>query len=123
MDEEGYQRERRRERQYERLGTRTPRCPCCGETHPACFEGHHIAGRQYDPTTILVCASDHRKLTDMQKDHPMFDPDADPFLQSLAHFLWGLADMLVLAAEKLKEFAAGLLQRARNGSTGQMEVK
>ena len=53
----------------------------------------------------------------------MFDPDADPFLQSLAHFLLGLADMLVLVAEKLREFAAGLLQRARNGSAGQTEVK
>jgi hypothetical protein len=88
MDDEDFQRERRNERRFERMGTRTPRCPCCGETSPECFEEHHIAGRRYDQdTTIFVSATCHLKLTELQKSHPMFDPNADPFLQSLAHFL------------------------------------
>jgi hypothetical protein len=49
----------------------------------------------------------------------MHDRDADPLLQSVAHFLYGLADLLELAnvleevAGQLREFADALLERAR----------
>ena len=42
----------------------------------------------------------------------MFTANADPFLQKLVHFLLGLADMLELIVEKLREFASPLMERA-----------
>ena len=53
----------------------------------------------------------------------MHDSNADPFLQALAHFLLGLADMLELAIEKLREFAAALLLRAREIGPVTQEVR
>jgi hypothetical protein len=119
MNRVAFDRQRRMERWFEKMGTREPRCPCCPETHFACFEGHHLAGRLYHPFIVWVCVNDHRKLTDMQKDHPMHHPDADPLLQSVAHFLYGLADLLELATVlddgggQLRNFADALLERAR----------
>ena len=107
--------ERRKEARFSTLGTRTPRCPCCGETSWVCFELHHVSQRLFDRRfTIPICANCHRKLSEMQKDHPMFDNSADPFLQNLVHFLLGLADMLELIVEKLREFASPLMDRARD---------
>jgi len=45
-------------------------CPFCGEDDPRCAEDHHIAGRKYDDMTVRVCRNCHRKLSDMQRDHP-----------------------------------------------------
>lgn len=79
-----------------------------------CFEQHHLGGQEFDRrTVIIVCVRCHRRLTDMQKDHPMRDPNADPFLQTLVHLALGLADLLELVVEKLREVAAALRIRAR----------
>ena len=81
-----------RERNYERLGTRSPICKNCGETHPValtgvdpdiiCYEcrrmndgkssveAHHIVGRHNDPATVKVDGNDHRILSDMQRIWP-----------------------------------------------------
>lgn len=123
METRNFDREARMERRFQTLGTRTPRCPCCSESTWNCFQVHHIAQAKYMPdVTIIVCLNCHRKLSEMQEEHPMFDKNADPFLQSLVHFLLGLADMFELAIEKLREFASALMQRAREvGPVGEGE--
>lgn len=123
MNKAEFERERRQEQRLQKIGTRTPRCSCCGETHWSCFEEHHIAGRKHDPSTIFICVTCHKKLTESQKEHPVIDPNADPFLQRLAHFLLGLADMLELAAEKLREFAHALRLQERGNGVQTMETK
>ena len=40
------------------------------------------------------------------------DPAADPLLQTIGHFLLGLADLLRLAVQKLTEFGHTLIERA-----------
>ena len=60
----------RRQRAIERLGTRNPKCAHCGEADPLALELHHIAGQAYDRATVIVCRNCHRKLSDLQKDHP-----------------------------------------------------
>ena len=62
--------ERRKQKALERLGTNTPVCVLCGETNWRCLELHHIAGQALDGTLAIVCRNCHRKLSDMQKDHP-----------------------------------------------------
>ena len=51
-------------------------------------------------------------LSDLQKDHPPVDPNADPMLAVIGHFLLGLVDMLRIIVEKLQEFGAALIVRA-----------
>ena len=50
MDQLELNRERRRQRALERLGTNNPRCPFCGFDNPLALELHHIAGEAFDET-------------------------------------------------------------------------
>jgi hypothetical protein len=63
-------RDARRERAYERLGTRNPRCGCCGKNDWRVLELHHPSRRAHDAAfVIIMCANCHKQLSDEQKDH------------------------------------------------------
>lgn len=108
MDEED-----RKQQRLRRLGTRTPCCVGCGETHPAVFEQHHIAGRKNSPQTATLCLNCHRKLTDKQRDHspPGLKKAMGP-LTSIGHYLLGLADLLTTIVEALRKFGTWLIGEA-----------
>src|SRR5579872_5605646 len=104
--------EARRQRAIERLGTKNPKCLYCPESDPIVLERHHLAGRDYDEATVIVCRNCHRKLSDRQKDHPEKIADPPDALEVIAHFLLGLANLFEFLIEKFREFAAQLLDRA-----------
>ncbi len=114
MNDDDLKREKRKQSTLEKLDTNEPRCSICGETDWRCFERHHVAGRARDPITALVCFNCHRKLSDEQLDHPASEEADDPTLDRIGHFLLGLADMLRLIVEKLREFGHALIDRARS---------
>lgn len=111
-------REIRKQRRLEKLGSNAPICGTCGEADCRVLEKHHVAGRKHDRDTVVVCRNCHRKASDEQKDHPGFNPAADPVLHSIGMFLIGLADLLELVLEKLAEFGLALIERAAP-STGE----
>lgn len=112
MDKIAIDRETRKQRRLEVLGTNTPRCGTCGENRWQCIEKHHPSDRRRDPlTTVLECRNCHRILSDDQRDHPALNPDADPMLDMIGHFMLGLADMLRIIIEKLYEFGLALVAR------------
>jgi hypothetical protein len=113
MTDEERERERRKQRRLEKLGTNNPRCPLCGETDWRCMEVHHVAGQARDSVTVTICANCHRKRTDEQKDHPSAGPRCDPLLDKIGHFLLALADLLRPILEKLTEYGRALIERAR----------
>ncbi len=102
----------RRERAFERLGTRNPRCIYCDVTDPLLLERHHVAGREHGNDTVIVCRNHHRQLSDLQKEHPEKIGDPSDTLESIAHFLLGLADLFEFLIDKFREFAGQLLDRA-----------
>jgi hypothetical protein len=102
----------RRERAYERLGARNPICPRCGETDPLVLEKHHLAGQAYSNDTVIVCRNCHRKLSDLQKDHPEKIADPADELETIAHSLLGVADLSEFLIDKFRDFAQQLLKRA-----------
>ena len=104
--------ERRKQKRLEKLGTNEPRCGTCGENRWQCIEQHHAADHGRDETTVLVCRNCHCVFSDNQRGHPAFDPDADPLLASIGHFLLGLADMLRAILAKLTEFGLALIERS-----------
>lgn len=106
-------RERRRQRACERLGTNEPRCPFCGATDPLVMELHHVGGRAFDDTLVPVCRNCHRTLSDWQKDHPGSIGDPPNESERIGHALMGLADMFELLGRRLREFAAKLIASAR----------
>ena len=84
----------------------------CSERDWRCFEDHHIADYKRDDLTVPICRNCHRKVSDDQNDHPVFNPTADPMLDRIGHFLLGLADLLRLIVERLPIFAQMLIDRA-----------
>jgi hypothetical protein len=112
VTESELKREQRKQRRLEGLGTNDPHCCQCGEDDWRCLELHHAADFGCDSTTVIACRNCHRKLSDIQKDHPPFDPNADPVLHAIGRFLLGLADMLERIFEKLRVFGELLIERA-----------
>lgn len=113
MSEAQMRRETRRQKALDRLGTDNPVCACCSETDPACLELHHLEGEDFGATLVTVCRNCHRKLSEAQKDHPAQLGEKPQSLETIGHFLAGLADLLVLLANKLREFAEYIIDYAR----------
>ena len=112
MTDEELARETRKQRRLELLGTNEPRCGICGDIRWQVMERHHPADYGRDDATVLICRNCHRVLSDDQKDHPVFNSDADKTLDTIGHFLLGLADMLRIVLDKLYEFGRALIERA-----------
>jgi hypothetical protein len=104
--------EKRKQRRLEKLGHNNPVCGTCGERDWRCLELHHVADRDRDDLTVAICRNCHRKVSDDQKDHPVFNSNADPMLDCIGHFLLGLADLLKVIIERLHVFAHMLIERA-----------
>jgi hypothetical protein len=103
----------RKQQRLRRLGTRTPCCVGCGETHPAVFEQHHIAGRKYFDDTVTLCLNCHRKQSDKQRDHVQPGSKGPTgLLAAISHYLLGLANFLAMVAETLFKFGSLLIGQA-----------
>lgn len=105
--------ETRKQKRLEKLGSNHPVCVICGESDWRCLEQHHIAGKDYDDSLATTCRNCHRKLSDTQKDHPPKVAQAPSGLESIGHFLVGLADLFALIVEKLREFGRVLIASAK----------
>jgi hypothetical protein len=127
-------RETRLRTAYERLGCTNPHCIICGEPNPLRLEQHHPAQHEFDGETIPLCASHHKDASDWQKDHPQKIPGCTSPLEPIAHWLFGLGDLLRIAsqepaaealkelliyiADKLHKFARTLVDFARAAVEG-----
>ena len=112
MNNNDFERERRKQRRLEKLGSNNPLCGMCGESDDRTLELHHVAGRKHDETVAILCRNCHRKVSDDQSDHPATTGTADPLLASIGNFLLGLADMLAIIVSKLCEFGHDLIARS-----------
>lgn len=113
MTDKELAREIRKQRRLEKLGTNSPICGTCGEADYRTLEKHHVAGRKYDPDTVITCRNCHRKVSDDQKDHPAIDANTDAMLSVIGMFLLGLVDLLELVSDKLSAFGLALIERAK----------
>ncbi len=113
MDDREKLQERRKQKALERLGTNSPVCVLCEEADWRCLELHHIAGKSFDGALAIACRNCHRKLSDMQKDHPQSASTPPEQLDRIGHFLLGLADLFALLVEKFREIGRDLIVRSR----------
>ena len=102
--------EHRKQRTLQRLGTDLTQCVVCGEVDWRCLERHHLAGRAYDDTTVILCRNCHRKQSDPSANADA--PSNPPSLECIGRFLLGLAALLLMLAAKLKTFGDDLLAAA-----------
>lgn len=112
MTNDEFERERRKQKRLEQLGSDDPHCGMCGHSDWQALELHHVAGQKYDESTVPLCRNCHRIVSDDQYDHPAFDPDTDAMLVNIGHFMLGLADMLRRIVAKLNDFGLALIGRA-----------
>jgi hypothetical protein len=110
MNKHDNDRERRKQRFLERMGTDHPVCVTCGETEWCTFEGHHIAGRQFDEHVEYFCANCHRLLSESQKYHPKATSKAAGTVECAGHYCLGQADILIPAGRMAEKFGHQLLE-------------
>lgn len=106
--------ERRKQARLHKLGTNHPRCAVCGNADWRVIEEHHPDTRKHDNLVVLLCANDHRIVTDDQKDHPKQHENSDNDLFRIGNFLLGLADMLKLILDRLYEYGSALIEKANS---------
>ena len=121
MDKLELNRERRRQRALERLGSNNPRCVICGCDDPLALELHHLAGQAFGDDLAPVCRNCHRRLSDYQKDHDIGQASPAGEIEPIRRFLLGLADLFEMLVKRLREFAAKLaaLDRSTNPQNGE----
>lgn len=103
-------REDRQENRFHRLGTREPVCLGCGESDSVCLELHHVAGQKHYGDLAIVCRNCHRKLTDQQLDHVAQSASKAPVQSAtIGRYLLGLADLLLMIVNALRDFGKHLL--------------
>ena len=106
----------RKQKRLEKLGSNHPVCVVCGEDGWQCLEQHHIAGQAYGDDLCNVCRNCHRKLSDDQKDHPKQITKNPTSLETIGHLLLGLADLFALLVERLREYGQLLIQAAKEAT-------
>lgn len=104
--------EARRQKRLERLGSNHPVCVICGMDDDRCLELHHIAGKAHCDDLAIVCRNCHRKLSDDQGDHPSSAPVVSRE-QSIGYLLLGLADLFALLVSSLRRHGEYLIQIAK----------
>ena len=108
----------RTRRKHEYFGTIEPACSVCGENRVALLEKHHIAGRAYDPATMILCKNHHALMTEFQKDFPAGADDSPNALECIGRMLLNLAELFAILVEKFKEFGIYFIELARKESEG-----
>jgi hypothetical protein len=121
MDKLELNRERRRQRALERLGSNNPQCVVCGCDDPLALELHHLAGQAFGDDMAPVCRNCHRRLSDYQKDHAIGQTSPSGEIEPIRRFLLGLADLFEMLVKRLREFAAKLaaLDSSANPQNGE----
>jgi hypothetical protein len=109
--------ERRKQKAMQRLGSDHPTCVLCGEDNPHCLELHHLGQTAFDDQTVPLCRNCHRKASDAQQDHlealgAPSESELPGFLETVGHWLMGLADFFQLLVDKLRAFGQGLIEWA-----------
>lgn len=112
--------ESRRRKAVERLGMEG-KCPFCGEDDPFCLHVHHVAGQEFDDTTVILCLNHHAKITNAQKDHPPKIENCTDPSEVFAHIVLGIIELLWQIIDMLQRVADHLLDRARQSSTPILE--
>lgn len=118
MDKKSKAKEIRKQNRLERLGDNHPMCSTCPQEDWRCFQDHHIAQEAFDDTLIRECLNCHAILSDDQIDHPKQIGEPPHILETIGHFLLGLADWMALLLAKLREFGERLIDEARKVTLG-----
>lgn len=113
MDKRRKSEERRRLDRLERTGANNFVCiGCFGCTDHCTAERHHVGGRRYDPYCEYFCANFHRRLTEAQRSHPKQIDKEPGAIVSVAHYLFGLADVSALIPHTIEEYGHKLIDVA-----------
>ena len=111
-----HNKEKRKQKRLEKLGSNNPVCIICGEDDWRCLELHHVAGQAFNNTLSNICRNCHRKLSDDQEDHPKAISKPPTSYETIGHVLIGLADFFELLIEKLREFGHFLIDSFKQPS-------
>ena len=113
--------ETRRRKAIERIGVEDGECAICRENVPFRLHDHHVAGKEFDDTTIILCLNHHATITNGQIDHPPKIENCTDPSEVFAHLVLGVIELLWQIIDMLQRVADHLLDRARKSSTPVLE--
>ncbi len=113
MNSHEVEKERRRQKRIQRLGSDIPACVVCGQRDDCCLELHHLSGQKFGDDVVIICRNCHRILSDDQLDHPKSIASVPGDLESIGRWLLGLGDLNASLAEKLSENGRHLIAEAK----------
>ena len=99
-----------RQRALRRLGANNPVCCICGEDDPRVLERHHLAGRAYADSTVILCRNCHDKQSNPGNNSKA--PSDPSIMERLGHLLVGLAAFFEALIETLRRFGQALIEGA-----------
>jgi hypothetical protein len=113
MDKRDRDRERRKQRRLEEMGTNNPVCIGCGRAVWYSFHGHHIGERQFDSHAEYFCTNCHSDFTEALKSYPKTSCKTPGAVESAGHYCLGLAVIFYPIARMLEDFGCKLVQLAK----------
>src|SRR6516225_9872448 len=78
-----------------------------------------VWGKANTDETVIHCRNCHRKVEIYRNDHPAQIDTPPDLAERAGHFLLGLADVLVLLVEQLRQLGRELIERARSAAGGE----
>ncbi len=120
MKYEGNDEDARRERAYEHLGSREPRCTICQEDDYRTLEQHHIAGKANDDLMVILCSNCHKKQSDPTSNSKALDNRT--MVEKAAYFLLGIGAFFALLAERCLIYGHAILEFLRGDDGGPVPV-
>jgi hypothetical protein len=116
--------QKRLEKHYQRLRTRTPSCVTCGfNRHPAALEYSHIAPRKFHDDGGAQCHNCHSEFSDAERSLPYAPRTANPQMETIGRYLVALAEWFQRIAGTLLGFGEWLLAYAATAPVLEGEVR
>lgn len=107
--------EKRTERHYARLRTRTPVCLTCGFNRDlAALHYSHIAPRKFHDDGGAQCLNCHAAFSDAERAFPYSPQTQNPQMEIIGRYLMALAEWMTKIAQTIAAFGAWLLNQAEH---------
>ena len=105
----------KKRRKFEAAGHFVHVCTCCGEDDVLCLTFEHVAGRNHDDTTVLICMN-HKALRDcLQRAEPSLSPNPQNVFEVIGRWLLGIAGYFGILMSTLRGFGEFLINLAKGG--------
>jgi hypothetical protein len=105
----------KKRRRFEAAGHFVHVCICCGQDDVLCLTFEHLAGRNHDDTTVLVCMNCKALRDCVQRAEPSQSENPRNVFEVIGRWLLGIAGYFGILMTTLRGFGEFLINIAKGG--------